>query len=739
MAAQDEASLSTLVVVFSVAAAVAAGLSQIDPTLFDGGWHDATTSQRILSALGLLLLPAGLLIALVRRWRSAVANRRRVSATVPWPGDDRADRAIHQRLLTLCPQVSEITIRMSGGDFAAPTPPVALRYLDETRRVCPAILVDGAFMQRFRVYPDALCAVLLHEVAHHVNRDHWLLFDLRRLLLATAVIAVLQFVASVAGGIVGTGHEPAALLAVLSGKSYGLALLAAAFACLAMARASHRWREALADAFAARRVGDAAVQQAERLLHDSATGGPNAARSHAPLQATAYLLTPAYVALLGGLVGMLADMLGGRIFVWVGAHGDAGYFVSLLTLDGLMVAGFGSVLVTCANLSRDRADRIALLARATLCLVAGAVAARLLLQSAPLAFSSLMPSGYVAPFTHDIGRLLLSESIGATTMYASRAATLFVGALALYGGAPAITAWLPALTFAAVAAFEYIAFASLTYGFAAYAAGAAAATMLVARYRVVASLRTGPAMLLAMLCAAGLAGAGHTTHLASCLSRAAADAGQRGDRITAHRLFEYAARASRWHGEGWAALAITSATDADFRQAARWMTRAAQAPLDSDNAETFLRWGSAGSFWLHVGNNTETTRAARAAFGQAATHWPRMGKTDNAAAAEVFYNAACAALREPADQRAAAADLMFSVMLHPPVARAARADADLQELWRTADPPSPVAQQWLAETLGRTNTADLPAALRDSPHDAAELSALARYVVELALRQPPQG
>ncbi|WP_257388437.1 M48 family metalloprotease [Tahibacter caeni] len=737
-----EASLSTLVVVLSVAAALAIGVTQADPALLSGGWSAATPTQKTISLLGLGLLPTSLALAAVLRHRSARRNTRRVLAADAWPGNDPADAALNRRLRELWPHEHAITIRATASPAgAAPLPPQALRYRDAQARIRPAVLLDTAFLTRFRAHPDAFCAVLLHELAHHLNRDHWLLFDLRRVLLATAAVATLQLVVSVAGGIAGTGHDLPALAAVMFGKSYTFALLGGVIACLGLARASGRWREALADAFAVRFAGAGALHEAEHLLHASdiepdATVG----RSHAALRETAYLLTPLHVVALGGLVALLADTTAGRLQALLQtAAGDALAMVPVLVADGVLVAGFGGVLLTGVRLTGNRSDGDAVLARMALGLAAGACLARLLFQATPLALaSSLMPDGYAVPHSHDPGRLLLAEGLGAATTYAARALVVLIGALAARNGAPAAATFLPAVAFAGVAAIEYAAMAPATLGFAAYATLAATSLLLLRRHRAwpATAIPPWPTLTLAFVAGAGVAGAGDITHLASSMSRAAERADQRGDAAAASRLRESAANASRWHGQGWELLAIAEARTANYRRAADWMTRAAQAPLDSDYGDLFRRWGLAGSFWLQLEPERETGLAARAAFDQALRIWPRLGKTDRPFAASVFYNAACAALREPADRRAAALELSIGVILQPSLAEDAVRDADLRGLWGRGDTRfSAEARDWFAGQVRDADDVSLYRALRGSPLESAEMVGLAQYIVTLARQQ----
>jgi Zn-dependent protease with chaperone function len=154
-----------------------------------------------------------------------------------------------------------------GGKIVA-SPRVVRAY--ELRPYKHVLLFPALAYTRLSGDPEALDAVLAHEVAHVLHRDLRILGGLDELLQATLWFVPLAIGVSFIGSVVidiRAGAEAApAVLASLLGKSSVLVLPLLILASLAVLRLVETYREALADAFASEVVGAAALSRAERKL-----------------------------------------------------------------------------------------------------------------------------------------------------------------------------------------------------------------------------------------------------------------------------------------------------------------------------------------------------------------------------------------------------------------------------------------------------------------------------------------
>lgn len=676
----ERQSASTVLLLASVGLLLASTVNLFPWGLFVQLWsaesEKLATPELVLFWLKIAALFVGALIfcALTYQQRQRSEEERRQSSLVELAQVEALAPFLAK--LRALPGFAQTEFRLLGNPERAPDSggplndtPRAMRASSAGGKPPNLVLIPPKFWQRFQAYPEALAAVLTHELAHIGNWDIALLFDCQRALSIYVGVAVFSFVSSVVSSVLtdADAFSGDALLAALVGKNYLFVVCASLALTIFVVRRMHVWREALADAHALRIFGAAALRTAERLLADSDPDLPMpTAHLHAPDHKRAYILTPPELLLLGCVtVATVNYLLAPLPFLASLAQPD-GVAQVLLLNAALIIMRAGTFILyffALAAVFREAFAGALTAGRAIwlmMLLALGALLSQLLLQTLPLIVTSVgMPARF--DFIERVypGPALLSAIFGSSSFAANW--LLFAGATAfLYILSGQIFRGLvPGAVWILFAAIECHVVPTWLEGWLA--------VLLTAVSLIVMALPVLPALLtrlhalpptlvlLVFFSAINWLGYGDIGHLASCSSQAGIRHEEANRHDKAIASVERAVGRSQPHPEAFLQLARLLMKDqAALSRAARTAEQALAAPYLQSWSTRFTALGLAGELRLSL-HTPEDLAIARKYFADAEAMWRQNSRIPALGVAQALYNQACVlALLEPGSPSAAA-------------------------------------------------------------------------------------
>lgn len=519
------------------------------------------------------------------------------------------------------------------------------------------VLIPAIYVLRFAGQPQAMAALLAHEVAHHINRDIVLLSGLQRLISVVTIAGggffILQLLAAARADVAAGASWSIAVWAAAVGKSY--VWLGAATVLLVLAGIRGllvRAREALADATAEHAFGRPALETAEKLvigrLDATAASASTLDRASALERLRSRSAFALDYLLFGAIATAMTEYTLGAVHFLAGGHpGPAELVANAL----FRAAGLMGTIVPLQILIRDRmAAPAAMLAvgPAMLCLAVGATLAHVGLQTLPLVLvSTLMPDGMDMVFKHEVGVLVRTVLFGTFTSASVDSLFALVAAVASVASGSWAIGFLCAALWVVASSLETMAPRQFE-GIAAIAVCAAVlapvALIGLRRLRPFDHRPVANALALAPLVLAAAAhwlGYGDINHLAAASSKAAVRWEADGDIARARQAWLTAARRSSWHADGWLALSDLEVRHGNSAAALLPAERAVLAPLTSDWGKQAMSAAQLGQVLL-AGRGPGEVERARAVLETVAYKSRRSSRLPPRVVGNALYNLAAA-------------------------------------------------------------------------------------------------
>lgn len=578
-------------------------------------------------------------------------------------------------------------------------------YLLRGQRV---LVFPAVLWKRLQQSPEALGAVLAHELAHFQHRDMEWLGMAQRLLWAVALVFLCNYLidmyTSIHSDLINTvnGLAWSVVQASLAGKIFTFSGLMLLTLLAVYIRALEHWREALADFAAVSSQGEKALVSAECLISSAseANAKPMGMRPSRTERNASITLTPFHWLLLGAVVVIASiNLLGQFAYLqrfeqhksdWVGIY----EWITAVLNNFLPYAGFLLLLRVIVKFegikieSDGRLDARSL-ALPALFLILGGSLGFVLNQALPLMLTSVsMPDGYDYVFKHDPGSLLISSTLSQLGLNAWLMVLALLGVVGTLVTGYWSIGWLLGLLWAGMSIAEQKVFPSIMIG------GITPLLILIFAIPVlvIASRRNllNPSLLwLPILGLASLywVGLGDINHLAATSSNAAIQAEERGDWARAIELHRRAA----FYAPGLAVPKLHLAralmqSGANLGEVIQVADAAIESPLTSSWQDRFLALKNAAD--LHLQRHTQLDLVqANHWYSQAEWLWRNNSRLPTDQVANLLYNQACAAMLQTGPSLKVVSGLLEALALDHCLANTMLQDEDLRALNLGAIPP----------------------------------------------------
>jgi Peptidase family M48 len=586
-------------------------------------------------------------------------------------------------------------IRDDGGELLLS--PLAAQRWGRKGKSRNVVLVPALFWKRYLRYPNALAAVLFHELSHFENRDLLLLFDVSRFLVAVSLTVAVCTAATLVSSILIDGGLDGgrAILASLIGKNYFLSNILLLLLTILFVRRLQIWREALADATTVQICGEESLLEAERLVwsSDPLSDPRSSNKGRAPLgmRSKASILTLPDMFILGLVLSAVCD---GISAVLSPLQGMPWPLVLTFQTAGGLYFGFYLALTVVRNGLGP--DWLSFSAPRALFLTFGAATGTIVFQTGPLFFTSVaMPNGYDYFFRHDLGPLAISGIITSLTTSASAASLALVGSLISFMSGRRCYGWIIGFCWSLATTLEFH-FYPLLEGWLSLGITAAVVSFCFLKARSTTHWFSIRGLLfctpLIGASCAYWAGFGDVNHLAACASAAALHKWNSttgiGDLEGAIRSARRGAARAPFHAAGWLQVAkLLLDEKTRTAEVAEIGERALRAPYMSAWNEKFVALCVTGTARLTLRTSADLVLAEKY-FSQAEELWRRNGRFDHVAIAEMLYQYACTLALLSRDQIEPTARLIEAATLDRQVAFEALTDSDLSSL-ALSEKPSP--------------------------------------------------
>lgn len=590
------------------------------------------------------------------------------------------------------------------------------------------LIFSALTFKRLQTNPNALSAVLAHELAHFQNKDmEWLSLS-KRLLWATASLFLVYYLLSIYDSVI---HDMAvspsvsvwpAIQAAVVGKSFGFTGFFTLALMAIYVRTLNLWREALADYAAVTSQGEQALRDAERLMHgDNKDSSPELARSRPDQseRSKAITLTARHWLLLGAVISIVASNLNSQ-FSYIGTSSDMNQPWSELSqwiavaLNGLLpYLGFAwllNIFVT-ASLETSRKKVMAkYLTLPCLFLIAGAATGNFFTRVVPLGLQAIaMPEG------HDLLNMHDPLSLFITTTLSSISTNAWLITLALLGVVGSVTTglkfvrWLPGLVWIAFSIVEQRFFPSLLLGsITPFAIFILAAMIVVVAYRSKDFSFDYSWISILGLASIYWAGLGDINHLAATSHRAAKEAESRGDWDSAVALHSKAVLHSPGLPKTKLPLVFAMFKSGNTDKAIEASESVVESPFMHSWEEKFTALTLTASLHFHRRSPSNLQRADEL-YAKAEWYWRRNALLEvklPGVGVEMLYNQSCIKLltnKKPTLR--SIAGLIEALILDPSIAVTLLNDKDLRSLNLQELSPAPPA---LYEKLALLESATAP-------------------------------
>lgn len=570
--------------------------------------------------------------------------------------------------------------------------PQVLSTLKKKGRKPYVVIIPPSFWARFKNYPEALSAVLVHESAHFQNRDIALLFSVSRFILIVFSLALIYLGIALYSSILSDSPSFSipAILASLIGKNY-LVIAVTLFPILYLMRGKlEDWREALADREAIRICGEGALSEAKKLFRN-----PSLKRPSRNAVQRALRLTPSWVFLIGFITYATSSRAAGVLAYLQGeiisSESAVNFVISILAVPIYFLSFYLCYFYVLAVLSRqaieEKHSAVATLARNAIFLVLASSLGYLFLEVLPLALPSLfMPEGYdyikrvdvnFSFFSHAILSSLISDSN--LVLLASFGAWLAASLRKFWIGI------LPGLCWAIFSSLESRLIPYLMEGkLAILSTSIVMATLLVLNrrsisLRIVSGINYLLFVPLVLLVIAGRMGYGDVGHLAACYSQAGFLKMRAGEISQAIYFYEKATEDAPRQPQAWMDLAIALRQDNRLREAAEVADRAVVAPFNFHWDEKLSSLALAGNFRLELRESGDL-EIARRYYKQAEQMWLQNSRLSREQVSSVLYNLACLYAIRDQNTLEATVYLVKASAINPKMASYAITDPDLSIL-----------------------------------------------------------
>lgn len=283
------------------------------------------------------------------------------------------------------------------------------------------ITIPASFLIQFYHYPKELAAVLIHEIAHFLNKDIFLLYDVRRFIKAVIIVSSIYILTSLIHSIVidSNSLKESVLLSIYAaiiGKSYYFfGILFVLILLYIIQKKIEIWREAMADQEAINVCGISSLENAEKLLI-SQDGYSKVTRPTTIHRDKSLTLSSFWIIVAGIIINIISSRVVGQ-FAYLDM--ELGYdnllsnvIISCIT-PFVIFAGFYYVLIVIAkNAINNKKSIISSTLTVSILLILGASIGNIVFDVIPLIITSMgMPEGFDFIKRHDEGKLLISSIV----------------------------------------------------------------------------------------------------------------------------------------------------------------------------------------------------------------------------------------------------------------------------------------------------------------------------------------
>jgi hypothetical protein len=555
------------------------------------------------------------------------------------------------------------------------------------------VLLPALAFTRLRGDSEALDAVLAHELAHVLHRDLRMLAGsevfLRVTLWFVPIAVAIAVVGSAMTDIAAGEDTGAALLASILGKSSIAVLPLLIVLSIAMLRFAESYREALADAFAVKVVGAAALARAERVLSANDQG----ARAWSAFDPIVVLYAWQLIAMFGFAIGALYGYLPSPLAYWHSTLPTTSSLrlplsVAFATVGTLVM--YGAVFGLAYILTSDRSSRA--ITTDTVCsrlalFVTFAVIGGLVTQTLPLMLSAApIFDRFPDVARHDAFPLLIADLADSVTSIVACTAVGTMCAMMAKSGRARLWFLLGGVVMLAGQVEPALA-PQYTFGLASFFFGtillAGPAWNVLKRAKTASPTTIAMALVAAFIIGGSWFGLGGPGCIATSLEAAAEVASANGDAHRAIYFATLATRFSRLNAAGFLELARLQLASQTFsRDAITSTEQALRAPYLHNWNERFDALVAAATAHLERRDPSDWV-LARDYLASARDLWRRNTRLDPQNGVILHYNGAVVACHEGKDELTALTDVVAALGLvaddakSAEIARMATEDPDL--------------------------------------------------------------